>query len=105
MIVLLLMRGAVTPAPVDASSGGATPRGAITPGGATAPRPPESLPYRLWWSFPRDDVSAIEIDDPDLNVSRFSSRWQFVREMQRCDPRRSGRLLKRREQNGDGTPL
>jgi hypothetical protein len=59
------------------------------------------LPYRLWWSFPRDDVSAIEIDDPDLHVSEFASRWQFVSEMQHCEFKRGEKLLKRRE----GTPL
>ncbi|HZS40622.1 MAG TPA: hypothetical protein VFF06_27505 [Polyangia bacterium] len=59
------------------------------------------LPYALWWSFPRDDLSAIEIDDPDLRVSEFTSRWQFVTEMQRCEFKRGDKLLKRRE----GTPL
>src|SRR5262249_9587282 len=60
-----------------------------------------SLPYKLWWSFPRDDDSAIEIDEADLHVSDFSSRWQFVKAMQHCDLKRGEKLLQRRE----GTPL
>jgi hypothetical protein len=72
---------------------------------AQAAPPTDPLPYRLWWSFPRDDVSAIEIDDPDLHVSRFASRWEFVRAIQRCDRRRGERLLKQREVDGNGRPL
>jgi hypothetical protein len=68
---------------------------------ARADNEAKELPYKLWWSFPRDDASAIEIDDPDLHVSEFTSRWQFVTEMQHCDLKRGERLLKRRE----GTPL
>ncbi len=64
---------------------------------------PAALPYKLWWSFPRDDLSAIEIDDPDLHVSEYASRWQFVNAVQRCDLKHGDKLLKRRDK--DGTPL
>jgi hypothetical protein len=62
------------------------------------------MPYRLWWSFPRDDASAIEIDDPDLHVSRFESKWSFVAKMGSCDVKVAHRALKRRAA-GEGTPL
>jgi hypothetical protein len=59
------------------------------------------LPYRIWWSFPNDDDTAIEVDDPDLSVSRWDSRWQFAVAMQKCDVRRSKILA----QHKDGTPV
>jgi hypothetical protein len=56
------------------------------------------LPYRLWWSFPDDDVSTIEIDDADLHLSRFQSRWQVVLLLRRCDLKKSRRLAERRDE-------
>jgi hypothetical protein len=64
----------------------------------------DPMPYRLWWSFPRDDASAIEIDDPDLHVSRFESKWSFVAKMGSCDIKVAHRALKKRAA-GEGTPL
>ncbi|MFI5290345.1 MAG: hypothetical protein ACHQ17_11880 [Polyangia bacterium] len=61
-------------------------------------------PYRIWWSYPKDVESAIEIDDPDLHVSRFASRWSFVTEISHCDRKKEARLLRKR-QEGEGTPL
>lgn len=63
-----------------------------------------SGPYKLWWSYPHDDESAIEIDDPDLHVSKFDSRWQFANAMQHCDQKHAEKLLKQRKE-GDGTLL
>ena len=60
-----------------------------------------ALPYRLWWSFPADDETAIEIDEPDLSVSKWDSRWRFAIAMQPCDARRSRRLAG----HPDGTPV
>ena len=39
---------------------------------ATAP------PYRLWWSLPLDDDSAIEVDEFETSASRFGTRWQLA---------------------------
>jgi hypothetical protein len=64
-------------------------------------RAEEKVPYRLWWSFPNDDDTAIEIDEPDLSVSDWESRWKFAVAMQHCDLRRS-KLL---GQHRDGTPV
>jgi hypothetical protein len=64
----------------------------------------DPMPYRLWWSFPRDDLSAIEIDDPDLHVSEFSSKWNFVSKVGTCDRKVAHRAMKKRAA-GDGTPL
>ena len=72
--------------------------------GAAAQAEPEApMPYRLYWSFPRDDVSAIEIDEPDLHVSEFDSKWIFVSKMATCD-RKSAHKAKRKT-NGEPTPL
>jgi hypothetical protein len=46
----------------------------------------DPLPYRLWWSFPDDDVSAIEIDEPDLRGSAYGSRWQLALALQKRCP-------------------
>lgn len=59
------------------------------------------LPYRIWWSFPNDDDTAIEVDDPDLSESTYTSRWQFAVAMQKCDVRKSKRLALHK----DGTPV
>jgi len=64
----------------------------------------EPMPYRLWWSFPRDDATAIEIDDPDLHVSPFESKWTFVARVGGCDAKVAHRALKKRIA-GEGTPL
>ncbi len=48
-------------------------------------------PYRLWWSLPLDDDSAIEVDEVELSSSKFGSRWQLAL-MQGCaanPPRKS----------------
>jgi hypothetical protein len=61
-------------------------------------------PYRIWWSFPRDDLSAIEIDDPDLHVSDFPSKWVFASKMATCDKKAALKAMKKRAA-GEGTPL
>jgi hypothetical protein len=58
--------------------------------------PQESSPYRVWWSFPVDDVSAIEIDEPDMHQSRFGTRWPLVLELRRCDAARARRAAPKR---------
>jgi hypothetical protein len=45
--------------------------------GATRAEAPTS-PYRLFWSFPGDEVSAIDVDRGDLDKSRFKSDYELV---------------------------
>lgn len=68
-------------------------------GGAAAADP---IPYKVWWSFPNDEDTAIEVDEPDLTNSRWdSARWKFAVAMLKCDARRSKALA----QHLDGTPV
>jgi hypothetical protein len=72
---------------------------ALLVGGAAAADP---LPYKLYWSFPNDDVTAIEIDEPDLHDSKWDSqRWKFAVAMLKCDVKRSKVLA----QHLDETPV
>jgi hypothetical protein len=71
---------------------------------AQSKEPQEPHPYKLYWSFPRDDLSAIDIDDPDLHVSEFESKWEFAAKMAKCDLKLAAKLMKKRAQ-GEGTPL
>jgi hypothetical protein len=60
------------------------------------------IPYRIWWSFPNDDDTAIEVDDPDLTSSKWDSeRWKFAVAMLKCDAKKSKSLAQHR----DGTPV
>ncbi len=67
---------------------------------ASADAPPP-LPYRIWWSFPNDDDTAIEVDDPDLSQSKWDSRWKFAVDMLKCDFKKGKKLAEHR----DGTPV
>jgi hypothetical protein len=70
-----------------------------TPDGGVA-----ASPYRVWWSFPNDDITAIEVDDADLSAEgrdRWATRADFAVAMQVCDFKRSRRLAKHK----DGTPV
>jgi hypothetical protein len=61
--------------------------------------PPTINPYRVWWSFPADDKAAIEVDDPDLSVTRWETRWEFARDMQPCNQKASQKLAQRRDKS------
>ena len=68
--------------------------------GAAAAESP--IPYRVWWSFPNDDDTAIEVDEPDLTDSKWDSeRWKFAVAMLKCDFKKSRSLAEHR----DGTPV
>ncbi|HXU71006.1 MAG TPA: hypothetical protein VN947_16845 [Polyangia bacterium] len=68
-------------------------------GGAAVADP---IPYKMFWSFPSDDVTAIEVDDADLSLSPWEDkRWKFAVAMLKCDTRRSKVLA----QHKDGTPV
>jgi len=60
---------------------------------------PTSNPYRVWWSFPSDDKAAVEVDDPDLSVTDWDSRWEFARDMQTCNLKLSVKLAQRRDKS------
>ena len=36
-------------------------------------------PYRVYWAFPDNEMSGIDIDRGDLSVSRFESDFELVR--------------------------
>lgn len=92
---------------VAAGDGGAAaPLGPVSPLGAAPPRDAgvAPSPYRVWWSFPNDDETAIEVDDADLSAEggdRWASRADFAVAMQHCNFKRSHRLA----QHKDGTPV
>jgi len=70
--------------------------------GGVAYADPGTLPYKIWWSFPNDDDTAIEVDNPDLTASKWEDdRWKFAVAMLKCDTRRSKVLA----QHKDGTPV
>jgi hypothetical protein len=71
--------------------------------GGVAAADPIPYPYKVWWSFPNDDDTAIEVDEPDLSVSSKwdRDRWKFAVAMQKCDARKSKLLAEHR----DGTPV
>jgi hypothetical protein len=61
-----------------------------------------AIPYKVFWSFPNDDVTAIEVDGPDLSNSEWDSQsWKFAVAMLKCDARKSKVLA----QHKDGTPV
>jgi hypothetical protein len=46
---------------------------------APSPSPRAAAPpYRLWWSLPLDDDSAIEVDEAEASASKFGGRWQLA---------------------------
>ena len=54
------------------------------------------------WSFPNDDDTAIEVDEPDLSESNWDQqRWKFAVAMLKCDTKKSKLLA----QHKDGTPV
>jgi hypothetical protein len=36
-------------------------------------------PYRVFWSFPGDELSSIDVDRGNLSASRFTSDFQLVK--------------------------
>lgn len=71
----------------------------LVAGGAALADP---LPYKIWWSFPNDDETAIEVDNADLGETRWDGeRWKFAVAMQRCDAKKSKLLA----QHKDETPV
>jgi hypothetical protein len=79
------------------------PVSAVAAGGAIAAADSKpAMPYKIWWSFPNDDDTAIEVDNPDLTGSRWEDdRWQFAVAMLKCDAKKSKLLA----QHKDETPV
>lgn len=49
---------------------------------AEAPR----SPYRVYWSFPGDELSSIDVDRGNLSASRFESDFQLVKYLASLKP-------------------
>jgi hypothetical protein len=77
--------------PVVADDGGAPPSDL----GAKAPDSARDG-VRLWWSLPRNDQVAIEIDDANLGVSRFETRKAFVAVAGTCDVKGAAKYVKQK---------
>lgn len=43
-------------------------------------------PYKLLWSFPGDDLSAIDVDRGDLSASRFEGPFALARYLESLPP-------------------
>ena len=68
-------------------------------GGGIAAADQAKIPYRIWWSFPNDDDTAIEVDEPDLHDSKWDSeRWKFAVAMLKCDSKKSKALAAHRDE-------
>lgn len=91
-VMSCLIAGAAIADDAPPTDGGApaAPVGAKAPDSARAG-------LRLWWSYPRDDQSAIEIDDANLGVSRFESRKAFVASVGGCDVKGAGKYVKQKD--------
>ncbi len=62
----------------------------------------DPMPYKVYWSFPNDDETAIDVDEPDLTNSDWDSQlWKFAVAMLKCDARKSKLLA----QHKDETPV
>ncbi len=59
---------------------------------------------KLWWSFPGDDDSAIEVDEADAHASEFEELPPLLAAVKKCNVKKGAALLKKRDA-GDGTPL
>ncbi len=68
--------------------------------GAASADPP--APYKVYWSFPNDDDTAIEVDNPDLGGSKWEDDVpRFAVDMLKCNVKRSKQLA----QHKDETPV
>lgn len=49
-------------------------------------------PYRLYWAFPDNAISGIDVDRGDLSASRFDSNFELVRYLaQQPKPKKSAK--------------
>lgn len=80
----------------------------LTGGIARADLPPPSTAkppapaYKVFWSFPNDDDTAIDVDNPDLGGSKWEDDLpKFAVDMLKCNFKRSKILA----QHNDETPV
>jgi hypothetical protein len=59
---------------------------------------------QMWWSFPEDDESAIEVDAADAHAGDFEELRDLVRVAKRCNVKKGEALMAKRAA-GEGTPL
>ncbi len=58
--------------------------------------------YKVYWSFPNDDITAIDVDNPDLGGTRWEDDIpRFAADMLKCNVKRSKLLA----QHKDETPV
>ena len=63
---------------------------AVVGGGVAAADPAPPPPYKVYWSFPNDDQTAIDVDNPDLGGSKWEDALpKFAADMLKCNLKRS----------------
>jgi hypothetical protein len=110
-VALALVAGVAGVAGVAAAD---PPPPAPPPSTPPPPAPPLSLgipapasaatraPFKVYWSFPNDDETAIEVDNPDLGGSKWEDDvGKFAADMLKCNLKRSKLLA----QHKDETPV
>lgn len=69
---------------------------------ADSPPPAPASSVKVYWSFPNDDITAIDVDNPDLGGTKWEDDIpQFAADMLKCNYKRS-RIL---AQHKDETPV
>lgn len=66
--------------------------------------PQVALADHIWWSFPRDDQSAIEVDEHDIHASDFEDQDALLRVITKCNLKKGKQLVRDRDR-GIGIPL
>lgn len=67
-------------------------------GGVAAADPAPPPPYKVYWSFPNDDETAIEVDNPDLGGSKWEDVPKFAADMLKCNLKRSKLLAEHKDE-------
>ena len=95
--LLLLWPAVLSASPPDGGASAAKPSPAalsVLDDPEKPAEPPDAR--RLWWTFPADDNTAIEIDSADLR-SYPKPRLSLVSLAESCDKKRAAKLLAARE--------
>ncbi|HEX6836962.1 MAG TPA: hypothetical protein VF334_10345 [Polyangia bacterium] len=71
----------------------------VVAGGVAAADPAPPPPYKVYWSFPNDDVTAIDVDNPDLGGSKWEDDVpKFAVDMLKCNLKRSKLLAEHKDE-------
>ena len=104
-LALALVVGAAGVAAADPPAADRPPADAPPALGLPAPAPAAAAtraPVKVYWSFPNDDETAIEVDNPDLGGSKWENDvGKFAADMLKCNAKRSKLLA----QHKDETPV